>query len=243
VQWSAETLYLKKHCSNGSGTKITVVSAGQRLAYTLSMHRLTTGNQHQKMENRRMKLKYGKINVPQSTYVLDDKILGLVTTEYAIQAVELIINLVSESDVSTQSPVQMLQEIIQKADTLYETVVAMDEEGLEQEAFDFNVGEIIKILVESYASLLLGDMRPSSIEVMANSALKSDVTEKHPKRAVSTSDDTPTRKKIREDIYNAKVKQAERVNNAIMRKIEGVKKDPLKVNDICTLLLPPNIIP
>jgi hypothetical protein len=81
----------------------------------------------------------------------------------------------------------------------------------------------------------------SSTEVTAKPTLGSDEMEKHLKRAVSTSDDSLTRNKIREGIFNAKVKQAERVNNAIMKKIEGVKKDPLKVNDICTLLLPPNI--
>jgi hypothetical protein len=55
--------------------------------------------------------------------VLDEKILGLATTEYAVQAVEQIINLVTISDLTKQIPVEMLHEIIQKADTLYETVV------------------------------------------------------------------------------------------------------------------------
>jgi hypothetical protein len=80
---------------------------------------------------------YGKHNVLQSTYVLDEKILGLATTEYTVQAVEQIINLVGRSDLSKQIPVEMLQEVIQKADTLYETVVQMDEEGQEQAAIEY----------------------------------------------------------------------------------------------------------
>jgi hypothetical protein len=31
------------------------------------------------------------------------------------------------------------------------------------------------------------------------------------------------------------------VNSAIHRKLNGIKKDPLEINDVCTLLLPPNI--
>jgi hypothetical protein len=94
---------------------------------------------------------------------------------------------------------------------MYETVVQMDEKGQEQAAIDFNVEEKMKMLMESYASLLVGDMKPSSIEDMANvaaiSELNIDETEKHPKRAVPTLDDTPTRKKIRQGIYDAKVKR------------------------------------
>jgi len=117
--------------------------------------------------------------------VLDEKILGLATTEYTVQAVEQIINLVSRSDSSKQIPFEMLHEIIQKADTLYETVVRMDEEGQEQAAIDFNVEKKIKMLVESYTSLLVGDMKPSSIEETPNSTaiseLNIDKMEKHPK--------------------------------------------------------------
>jgi hypothetical protein len=121
----------------------------------------------------------------------------------------------------------------------------MDEEGQEQAAIDFNVEDKMKMLVESYTSLLVGDMKPSSIEETPNSTaiseLNIDETENHPKRVVPTLDDTPTRKKIRQEIYDAKVKQAKKVNSAIHRKLNGIKKDPLEVNDICTLLLPPNI--
>jgi hypothetical protein len=64
---------------------------------------------NRKSESKNFKLLYeaiyGKLNVPQSTYVLDEKILGLATTEYAVQAVEQIINLVSRSDSSKQIPV------------------------------------------------------------------------------------------------------------------------------------------
>ncbi len=49
--------------------------------------------------------------------MLDEKILGLATTEYAVQAVEQVINLVSRSDSSKQIPIEMLHEIIQKADS------------------------------------------------------------------------------------------------------------------------------
>jgi hypothetical protein len=188
---------------------------------------------------------YGKVNVPQSTYVLDEKILGLATTEYAVQAVEQFINLVSRSDSSKQIPVEMLHEIIQKADSLYETVVRMEEEGEEQAAIDFNAEKKIKMLVESYTSLLVGDMKPSSIEETPNSTaiseLNIDEMEKHPKRVVPSLDDSPSRKNIRQEIYDAKVKQADKVNSAIRKKLDGIKKDPLEVNDICTLLLPPYI--
>jgi hypothetical protein len=87
---------------------------------------------------------YGKLNVPQSTYVLDEKILGLATTEYAVQAVEQIINLVSRSDSSKQIPFEMLHEIIQKADTLYETVVGMDEEPNSTAISELNIDKMEK---------------------------------------------------------------------------------------------------
>ncbi len=164
------------------------MSVGQRLASTLSMSRLTTGSQNKKNPKSPYEAIYGKLNVSQSTYVLDEKILGLATTEYAVQAVEQVINLVSRSDSSKQIPVEMLHEIIHKADTLYETVVRMDEEGQEQAAIDFNVEDKMKMLVESYTSLLVGDMKPSSIEETPNSTaiseLNIDETEKHPKRVV-----------------------------------------------------------
>jgi hypothetical protein len=69
------------------------------------MSRLTTGSQNKKNPKSPYEAIYGKLNVSQSTYVLDEKILGLATTEYAVQAVEQIINLVSRSDSSKQIPV------------------------------------------------------------------------------------------------------------------------------------------
>ncbi len=53
--------------------------------------------------------------------------------------------------------------------------------------------------------------------------------------------DSPERKDFREGVKKAKERQADSVNKQRQKKTEGVRKEVLEVEDVCTLILEGNI--
>jgi hypothetical protein len=148
---------------------------------------------------------------------------------------------------SVEVEVDLLKKVIEEADDVYEFAETMSREDEEH----YDVDAELQKIVEKYTNIVLVKGRKQ--ECIEGERKKLDNITPAPKtpdsitkRSTRSSDkkstnDSPGRGRMREGVKEAKVKQANRVNDLRAGKGQRKVKSPLESEDICTISIPKTI--
>jgi hypothetical protein len=192
------------------------------------------------------KVYYGKVCKAAADYILDGQLLKDSQTEYGLAAVHSVMEAVAKKDPSKLIQVEHLNNVIKQADQVF-----IDEDELpsiKKESYnaDSKIKEITDKCVQEFFSATAmnecnktpeqneGKKRKCDESGSAEEIGKQETRTVRPKRHVSRSEDAPNRKQIIQEIKEAQIKQAEKVNIG-RAKLSKDRKDPLEAGDICTI--------
>jgi len=179
---------------------------------------------------------YGKKSYTAPSYILENSLLSQATSEYAVLVTLQLMDDIAKINSSMQIDVNMLGRIMKEADDIYdfaETLTRADEDS-------YDVDEELQKVVDKYLREIFDE---DTIVAAQNRAEAQGTPEKKSSRSrdTKTTNDSPGRKRVREGVKEAKVKQANRVNELRARKSSGKIKSPLEEEDICTISIPKTI--
>jgi len=190
-------------------------------------------------------INYGKKSYGAPSYLLDNNLLSIAKSEYSVLVVLQIMEDVGKVNKSVEVEMDLLKKVIEEADDVYEFAETMSREDKEH----YDVDAELQKIVEKYTNILLVKGRKQ--ECIEGERKKLDNITPAPKtpdskRSTRSSDkkstnDSPGRGRMREGVKEAKVKQANRVNDLRARKGQGKVKSPLESEDICTISIPKTI--
>ena len=190
---------------------------------------------------------YGKKSYGAPSYILDNNLLSVAKSEYSVLVVLQIMEDVAKVNKCMDVEMDLLKRIIEEADDVYEFAESMGRE--DEESYDVDA-ELQKV-VDKYTNeiLVTGKKKQFNTEEckkLDNQTPIPKTPESITRRSTRSSDrkssnDSPGRGRIREGVKEAKIKQANRVNDLRDRKSKGKVKTPLEAEDICTISIPKTI--
>ncbi len=178
-------------------------------------------------------------------HILDSELLKIAQTEYGLTSVEDLMNVVGLKDQNALITLEEVQDLIRDADAVYDNDARLCEEATQTKDYDelekFLAENQLELLEHTYADRVMARVEQDRIHVEESDWNRSSVNatkgkRKIPSRGISMTEDSPTRKKTRKAVKDAKEKQAEKGNR--LRRVKGIKysrKDQLEVGDICTV--------
>jgi len=195
----------------------------------------------------------GKVSKATADFIVDGHLLR--EAEYGQVAVQQVMHVVAEKDPNLLSKVEDLNELISQADAIWdkedtlttdEEQTSYDAESLLLELHNKCVEKVLQNATDNSKSCTMtatGESNDSKMPATKKrKATRSGTPEQsernkrqsRPPKKFSATEDTPDRKIIRDEMREAQVKQAEKVNRR-RAKLSKDRKDPLEVGDICTV--------
>jgi hypothetical protein len=164
---------------------------------------------------------YGKKSYTAPSYILENSLLSQATSEYAVLVTLQLMDDIAKINSSMQIDVNMLGRIMKEADDIYdfaETLTRADEDSYDVDE------ELQKVVDKSLREIFDED----TIVAAQSRAEAQGTPEKKSSRSrdTKTTNDSPGRKRVREGVKEAKLKQANRVNELCARKSSGKIKSP-----------------
>jgi hypothetical protein len=179
------------------------------------------------------------------SYLLDNNLLSVAKSEYSVLVVLQIMEDIGKVNKCMEVEVDLLRKIIEEADDIYEFAESMTREDEE----NYDVDAELQKIVEKYTNNILvkGRKTESSegeCEILDKITPAPEIPENiTTRRSTRSSDrkstnDSPAWGRIGEGVKEAKINQANWVNDLRAQKGKGKVKSPLESENICIISIP-----
>ena len=179
---------------------------------------------------------YGKKSYGAPSYILDNNLLSHAKSEYAVLVVLQLMDDIGKVSTALEVEVDLLKKVIAEADDVFElseTMTREDEEG-------YDVDEELQKVVDKYRKEVL-DRAKVTVSKGTSTPKTPETIGKSTRSNRKSTNDSPGRGRNRQGVKEAKIKQANYVNDLRARKGSGKIKTPLEKDDICTISIPKTI--
>ena len=151
-----------------------------------------------------------------ASYILDSDLLKQAATEYGLSGVEQVMGLVVYKYGDILITIDEVHDLMQQADNLHEAEAKVLKEAKRKNNYDeYNAEKQLQQLINFTADKVVARVEAqaeSRAHAEAEAAKGTKRKCQTPKKKMSQTEDSPIRKKNREEVKHAKIKQAISVN-------------------------------